>query len=245
MSRFKDLTGQKYNMLTATRFVEVRNKNAFWECTCECGKLKILAGADLKRGQVKSCGCATQELQALKKFKDITGQRFNRLQVLKFLRMTTSRNSVYECLCDCGTIKAVERSALVRGHTTSCGCYNRDKQLKGDGVASFNNYLNSYIQSARKRDYVFELTEEQFKEVIAKDCVACGSPPKEISRRTKKYSATPILANGVDRIDNKLGYIVGNIQPMCAPCNKAKSSMGYEAFQKWLEYIRNGAPKCP
>lgn len=239
MSRFIDLTGQKFNMLTAIRFLEVRNKNAYWECKCDCGNLHTIAGADLKRGNTKSCGCARQELQASKKRKDITGNIYGRLTAVKFLRMEgKGRSSIYECLCQCGNVTEVHRASLVRGFTSSCGCYNRDKQLSAHGVASFNNYLRGYKNSATKRGYIFELTEEQFKGVIAKDCVACGASPKVISRKTKKYSATPILANGVDRIDNNLGYIVGNVQPMCGPCNKAKSSMGYEAFKTWMAQIR-------
>jgi hypothetical protein len=245
MSRLIDLTGKRFNMLTVLRFLEVRNKNAYWECKCDCGNLHAAAGADIKRGQIKSCGCSKSKLQASSKFKDLTGQIFGRLTVLRFVRMTEpNRVSIYECQCACGKIKEVDRASLIRKYTLSCGCYNRDKQMAAHGVASFNNYIRGYRNSASKRGYVFELTEEQFKVVIAGDCVACGAPPKEISRKTKKYSATPILANGVDRIDNKLGYIIGNVQPMCVPCNKAKSSMGYEAFQKWLEHIRTGAPKC-
>lgn len=239
MSRLIDLTGQKFNKLTVIKFAGIRSKNAYWECRCECGNIKSVIGSDLKRGQTRSCGCATSEFQAAKKFKDLTGQIFGRLKIVRFVGMNSFRVSIYECLCECGTVKQIERSNLIKGHTTSCGCYNRDKQLKAPGVATFNNYMNSYVQSARKRGYIFELTADQFKEIITKDCAACGAPPKEISRKTKEYSATPILANGVDRVDNNIGYIVGNVQPMCGPCNKAKSSMGYEAFKTWMEQIRN------
>lgn len=239
MSRLIDLTGQKFNKLTVIKFAGIRSKNAYWECKCECGNIKGVLGADLKRGQTKSCGCSTAEFQASKKFKDLSGNTYGRLKVIRFVRMTEERRmSIYECLCECGKIKEIERANLVRGHTTSCGCYNRDKQLAAHGVASFNNYLRGYKNSAAKRGYSFELTEEQFKEVIAKDCIACGVAPKVISRKTKNYSATPILGNGVDRIDNSIGYVASNVQPMCGPCNKAKSSMGYEAFKMWMAQIR-------
>jgi hypothetical protein len=240
MSRLIDLTGRKFNKLTVLKFAGVRSKNAYWECKCDCGNIKSIIGSDLKRGQTRSCGCATAEFQASKKFKDLTGNIYGRLTVIRFVRMTEERRmSIYECKCECGAIKEIERANLVRGHTTSCGCYNRDKQLKAHGVASFNNYIKGYKDSAAKRGYVFELTEDQFKEVIEKDCVICGAPPKVISRKTKNYSATPILANGIDRIDNTKGYIVGNIQPMCGPCNKAKSNLGEETYRKWIAQIRS------
>lgn len=235
MSVFKNLVGQKFNMLTAVRFVETRNKNAYWECKCECGNSHIAAGSDLRRGNTKSCGCARKIMQSTSKFKDISGQKFGRLQVIKFTRMQgKGRSSYYECVCDCGNVKEIARQSLVRGHATSCGCYNREKQLGLPGEATFNNYLNTYKQSARKRGYVFELTEEQFKEVIGKDCAACGAKPKEISRKYKETTSTPIKVNGVDRKDNTLGYVWGNVQPMCTPCNMAKTNMGEKAFYEWI-----------
>lgn len=240
MSRFKDLSGQKFNMLTAIRFLEIRNKNAYWECRCDCGNLHVIAGADLKRGQTKSCGCARQQLQAASKFKDLTGQLFGRLKVLRLSHITEKyRVSIYECQCECGTIKTVDRSSLIRGHTVSCGCYNRDKQLLGAGISSLHNYLNSYKQSARKRGYIFELTEEQFKSIIARDCASCGAPPISISRKYKNTASTPILANGIDRKNNSLGYIMENVQPMCTPCNKAKTNMGEKAFNEWRQRLKN------
>src|SRR5258708_7393883 len=103
MSQLIDLTGKKFNMLTVVRFIGTRNKNAYWECKCECGNLHSAAAADIKRGQIKSCGCSRSKLQASSKFKDLTGQIFGRLTVLRFIRMTeTNRISIYECRCKCG-----------------------------------------------------------------------------------------------------------------------------------------------
>src|ERR1700674_3702590 len=53
---------------------------------------------------------------------DLIGRRFDRLVVVK--RADSKR---WECLCDCGTVKAVLGSALRRGETKSCGCLRKDK----------------------------------------------------------------------------------------------------------------------
>lgn len=239
MSRVKDLTNQKFNLLTAVRFIEARKGNAYWECKCDCGNICIVAGADLQRSQTKSCGCARKDLQASKKFKDLTGKIFGRLTVTRFLRITEGRRmSIYECKCECGVVKEYERANLVRGYTLSCGCYNRDKQLSAHGVASFTHYIRSYKNSAKKRNLVFELTEEQFREIIAKDCCICGAEPKEMSRKYKRIRSTPILVNGIDRIDSTKGYTIDNIQPMCTSCNMAKSNMGDEEFLVWVQKLK-------
>lgn len=54
---------------------------------------------------------------------DITGKRYGKLTVL---RKTDERDSsgcvMWECACDCGTIKNVSTNCLNRGTVKSCGC---------------------------------------------------------------------------------------------------------------------------
>lgn len=59
MSRQReDLTGQKFNHLTALRYVGDRR----WMFRCDCGHEKSILGYAVKRGHTKSCGClATNE----------------------------------------------------------------------------------------------------------------------------------------------------------------------------------------
>ena len=53
-----NLTGQKFGLLTAVARSENTNAGrAQWECTCECGNQVIVSAANLRAGNVKSCGC--------------------------------------------------------------------------------------------------------------------------------------------------------------------------------------------
>lgn len=52
------------------------------------------------------------------------GERFSRLIVIA-RRMPVGKPLV-RCRCDCGAITSVQASHLVSGHTTSCGCQQRD-----------------------------------------------------------------------------------------------------------------------
>lgn len=57
-----DLTGQKFGRLIAL----YKNGNTssglvLWHCKCECGNECDKVGVELRRGRVKSCGCATRE----------------------------------------------------------------------------------------------------------------------------------------------------------------------------------------
>lgn len=66
---------------------------------------------------------------------DLTGQRFNRLTVLRFDH--TGRNGSYWlCRCDCGAEKVLPGFNLRSGGVTSCGCQRGRPGIKRD-VAEF------------------------------------------------------------------------------------------------------------
>ena len=58
MSKFVDLKGNKYNMLTVIS-MNGRDKygKILWLCKCECGNETITHGRDLTKNHTKSCGC--------------------------------------------------------------------------------------------------------------------------------------------------------------------------------------------
>lgn len=64
MSRFIDLTGNKYGRLTVIdRAENSKDGRARWNCICDCGNATIVAARNLKSGSVKSCGCMSSRLQ--------------------------------------------------------------------------------------------------------------------------------------------------------------------------------------
>lgn len=56
----------------------------------------------------------------------VIGQVFERLTVL---RPTPGRIEYYDCLCICGTEKAIRKYSLLRGYTRSCGCLRREAMV--------------------------------------------------------------------------------------------------------------------
>lgn len=59
-------------------------------------------------------------------FKDLTGQKFGRLTVIKRGENTNLGLARWVCKCDCGNEALVPGSSLRNGHTTSCGCYKQE-----------------------------------------------------------------------------------------------------------------------
>lgn len=64
-----------------------------------------------------------------KRVKDITGQKFGRLKVIKFDGIKNS-NAYFLCKCDCGTIKSILGKNIRKGHTKACGCLNKTINIK-------------------------------------------------------------------------------------------------------------------
>lgn len=66
----------------------------------------------------------------MSKVKDLTGQRFGRLTVIKRGENWYRKNGVPEvcwlCQCDCGNVKNIRTANLKSGNTLSCGCYSSE-----------------------------------------------------------------------------------------------------------------------
>lgn len=76
---------------------------------------------------------------------DLTGQRFDRLVVLREADAGTHRR--WECRCDCGTTVVVFHPALRSGNTRSCGCLRREittSRMTVHGEAKRSGWTRTY-----------------------------------------------------------------------------------------------------
>lgn len=140
----RDLSGQKFNRLTAIYPIGTRTKTlengtiksfgVVWHCKCDCGNEHNVLSTRLTNGTVKSCGCLAREVAAevsckyKKPRRDLTGERFGKLTVIK-RDESPERNKpnlhgqYWLCECDCGSPqKSVFDGHLLSGSIVSCGC---------------------------------------------------------------------------------------------------------------------------
>ena len=78
------------------------------------------------------------------------GQKYGKLLILD---KAYKKNYVtyWNCLCDCGTIKAIREDHLKRGETKSCGCVNRERMKKIGKERAYLVAGNNRIDIAGKR----------------------------------------------------------------------------------------------
>lgn len=167
---------------------------------------------------------------------DLTGQKFGRLIVLR--RSQTKNTKIFWlCKCECGKIHEASGALLVRGNIKSCGCYKRDvHSLPGD-EGSFNELFRIYALNAKKSKRPFSLTKEEFREISCRPCFYCGELPKPFYSRNRKNGVLPFVSNGIDRINNMLGYEKANCLACCGVCNFMKRDMSIDDFKEHIGKI--------
>lgn len=163
---------------------------------------------------------------------NLTGRRFGRLTVLGEAPNRKRGYSLWFVQCDCGSAMKVVISTnltkTVRG-TKSCGCLTRNAL----GEAARNRIFHDYKNNAKKRGLLWNLADSYFIQLIQSNCHYCGRIPASISHPSESSNGT-FTYNGIDRIDNHLGYIDGNVVPCCKICNWAKGKQSHAEFVAWV-----------
>ncbi|MFS0601131.1 hypothetical protein [Peribacillus frigoritolerans] len=238
--------GQKIGRLTVIAYSGKREASGrlrnFWEVECFCGNKIELEETVLKSDRKKSCGCLTT-------VGDLTGTTVGRLTVLGFSHTKPKKSQkkhqnykYWTVACECGTVKTVEQSSLTRKLIKSCGCIlkenARKRAEKRDRIEILKERLfKEYFRNAKKRDYLFNLTKEQFFKLIQQPCYYCGET--DSNEATDYTLDITFKYNGVDRIDNHIGYEPDNVVSSCKHCNAAKSDLSKQDFLEQILKIYN------
>ncbi len=91
--------------------------------------------------------------------------------------------------------------------------------------------FSTYVRSAKQRNIEFNLSEEEFTNIIKMNCNYCG----EIDT---------IGFNGVDRIDSDKSYNTENCVSCCKMCNYMKCALDKELFIYICEHISTYNKLC-
>lgn len=223
MSTPENIIGKRYGKLTIISYGKTISEVV---AKCDCGKeVTKLKHAVLYR-RARSCEkelCKTGS-------KDLSGQKFGFLEVIKYIEGSTRRTS-WECLCICGNKIILKQDKLVGNRSKSCGCLKHE--LKPPTLTCFevaiNDIFSGYKTRATAEKISFSIEKEKFKSLILSECFYCGvesSNTLKVQRRT----GYKLLYNGLDRVDSQEGYTETNVVPCCKNCNFAKRALSKEEF---------------
>lgn len=213
----KDLTGKKFNRLTAIRYVGKDNGGrALWLFKCDCGIEKVIQGYSVSSGKTISCGCYHKQITSKISSKDCTGERFGKLVALKRIRDREHEVTYYICRCDCGNIVKVRAGNLCRGDTKSCGCSKKSIYYDENLVGKKFGRLQVISEEHSKNKGLIEkckcmcgnITYVTKHNLVNGNTKSCGCLHRDVTREllsTHKLSNTALykkFAKMIERCEN-------------------------------------------
>lgn len=231
MQIINEIGNRYWNLLVVEKVQEPKSRGARWVCLCDCGNRVLVYGSQLRRGKQKSCGCNKT------KYRDLLGKKFGKWLILK--EIEGQRDRMFLCRCDCGKEKTVFLASLVNGTSKSCG-HAHDLPV---GEASFRALYRYTKCNAGYRGVDFCLSLEFFRWITKQNCHYCGAEPSQVygkKRPAQKHQYNGLYTyNGVDRVDNNVGYLEYNCVPCCGNCNNMKSAWDVNEFKSWIVTVYN------
>lgn len=146
-------------------------------------------------------------------------------------------------LCSCGNTVAVNSSSLGRNYFCRNCAKGKERpfQWKQNNLGLWKDYYRGYKSSATKRNYEFDLSLDEFRELTTKNCYYCRTEPLRTFEvrvgRSKDKGTRFLLVNGIDRVDNSLGYLKENCVSCCETCNLAKRTLTEQEFLVWIQKV--------
>lgn len=213
------MIGRTFGELTVLSRAKNGKSGVFrYLCQCTCGHTTETRGGRLLSGYTTQC---------YNHKKILMGSVFGSFTVVRSRRGSPSKPFApfYEVKCGLCSKHRWFRSDYLKT-TPTCKCSYAPKN-KGKGG---ENAYSSYVRDAKKRNMNFELSREVFFSLIEKDCFYCGAPPR-------KYYDYPRPRNGIDRVDNSIGYTEANSLPCCGQCNVSKRNKSQSEFIAWAQRL--------
>lgn len=197
----KDRIGERFERLVVIAMERVGTVT-YAVCQCDCGKQKRVRMGALVKGTTLSCGCLHKE----SKRKDLTDQRFGKLVVLS---MSWGGPRTYCTVrCDCGVIKDVMASNLLRDNTTCCGCSHFRTLTEKRATQQLNAMKRRTTKKALP--HTFNRTDLKFMLQYWHFCCAiCGREDGGLWHRIASDHWLPLGREGCP------GTIATNMLPLC------------------------------
>jgi hypothetical protein len=152
----------------------------------------------------------------------MVGRKFGNIVVIEKSSSGKFPGSYWLCICGCGTQKKIRGCHLTSGHTLSCGCSRKDFSYR----PAFKQLFSNYKSQAKSRGLIFDLSIDDFEALTKRPCFYCGV----LLSMTARKRNSSYRYNGVDRVNNSIGYTVENCVSCCGTHNHMKCDLSHEDF---------------
>ena len=171
---------------------------------------------------------------------DISGNIYGNLIALRDVNKSNhNRTRIWECHCvACGSFTEKPVSKLRSGEVRSCGCQEHVRPVRSkQGHSGANSSYMAYKGGARQRSLPFNLTFEEYKDLVTQPCFYCGVTESKVCYGSigAALAHGEFKCNGLDRMDNTRGYTLDNVVPCCTQCNISKGKSSVSEFINWIK----------
>lgn len=135
------------------------------------------------------------------------GARFGRWTVQSESIHKSSRIRRFDCICDCGTQRAVLLTSLNNGASTSCGC--TILKVK-HGYARRGSKTREYIVWRNMISRCHDSSNKNYKYYGGRGIYVCQSWRADFGQFMRDMGPRPTEKHKLERIDNSSGYSATN-----------------------------------
>jgi hypothetical protein len=187
---------------------------------------------------------------------DFVGYKVGSLEVIKFIEEKWVESGkrydhYYLCRCSCGEEQVFIRRVLMspavkKRDTITCKKCRVTNLLGNKNGLKYQDDLDRHIaivfsnyrSKCKSKSWSFDLSFDQFKDLVTKECWYCGLPPNNCrSDRIGDKSFSRKALSGIDRIDSDKGYLISNCRSCCEDCNLAKRRLSEDNFLSLVKRI--------
>lgn len=148
------------------------------------------------------------------KRKELAGQRFGKLVVVKSTGKNTAGRYLWECICDCGKHIVLRSDLLRRGISDNCGCLTKEKMSRwglkhGKTINGNPNGNTTYVSWKGMKQRCCNPNSDQYHYYGARGVTVCDRWINSFENFLEDMGERPEGLT-LDRIDSNGNYEPGN-----------------------------------
>lgn len=167
--------------------------------------------------------------------KNLVGEKFGKLTVLEYYGKNEKGYHLWKCKCDCGNYAIVNNKSIKNGHTKSCGCIHRAKDLTGK---KFGNLTVVKKVERKNRSNQWLCKCDCGKEVVCYQynlergtSTSCGCLRSYYAKKTRSCHG-----ESTGKFYKKWSSIKTRCYNKNTPCYKNYGGRGIKMCDEWLDF---------